>query len=131
MLLLQFCSILCLILAVSAKNIILDNRCGYDLYVGYQTNGDPRGHVLSVPVSSQRVLTVAFDWAGPVWARKTCDIYDCTLAGAGNPASLAEFKMTGANNVDYYDVSFVDGYNLPIRVAPNGTGAAVASDSQS
>ncbi|THH19533.1 hypothetical protein EUX98_g8757 [Antrodiella citrinella] len=32
------------------------------------------------------------------------------------PASLAEFTLSGAGNKDFYDVSLVDGYNLPIRI---------------
>ncbi|THH00316.1 hypothetical protein EW026_g2217 [Hermanssonia centrifuga] len=31
------------------------------------------------------------------------------------PATLAEFTLSGVNNL-YYDVSLVDGYNLPMRI---------------
>ncbi|BBH08032.1 Pathogenesis-related thaumatin superfamily protein, partial [Prunus dulcis] len=36
------------------------------------------------------------------------------------PATLAEFTLNGAGGLDFYDVSFVDGYNLPMTVVPEG-----------
>jgi len=35
------------------------------------------------------------------------------------PTSVAEFTLNGGGNVDYYDVSLVDGYDLPIAIAPD------------
>lgn len=31
------------------------------------------------------------------------------------PATLAEFTLSGDGNTDFYDISIVDGYNLPAR----------------
>ena len=36
--------------------------------------------------------------------------------GGNPPASLFEITFDGFGNIDYYDISLVDGYNLPIRV---------------
>ncbi|KAK9165157.1 hypothetical protein Scep_000348 [Stephania cephalantha] len=36
------------------------------------------------------------------------------------PATLAEFTLNGADGKDFYDVSLVDGYNLPMLVVPHG-----------
>ncbi|KAG5637268.1 hypothetical protein H0H81_005201, partial [Sphagnurus paluster] len=41
------------------------------------------------------------------------------------PASVAEFTLQGAGNQDWYDVSLVDGYNLPMRIS-NNVGCPVA-----
>ncbi|EJU04529.1 Osmotin thaumatin-like protein [Dacryopinax primogenitus] len=41
------------------------------------------------------------------------------------PATLAEFSLGGTTGTDFYDVSLVDGYNLPIRITPT-SGCAVA-----
>jgi len=39
------------------------------------------------------------------------------------PVTLAEFTLNGAGGFDFYDVSLVDGYNLPMTVvAEGGTG---------
>jgi hypothetical protein len=47
----------------------------------------------------------------------------CEGAGGVPPASLFEITLDGANGMDFYDVSLVDGYNLPMRVtAIGGTG---------
>lgn len=36
------------------------------------------------------------------------------------PVSLAEITFAGWGGLDYYDISLVDGYNLPIRMEPTG-----------
>ena len=36
------------------------------------------------------------------------------------PATLAEWTLNGAGGLDFYDVSLVDGYNLPLTVEPQG-----------
>jgi hypothetical protein len=41
------------------------------------------------------------------------------------PASLAEWTLSAADGQDYYDVSLVDGYNLPMRIS-NNKGCPVA-----
>lgn len=43
---------------------------------------------------------------------------ECHGAGGVPPVSLAEFTFDGANGQDYYDVSLVDGYNLPMKIEP-------------
>ena len=56
----------------------------------------------------------------------TCDTGDCggvlqcNGAGGNPPASLAEITLDGANGYDFYDISLVDGYNLPINMQPIG-----------
>jgi hypothetical protein len=50
-----------------------------------------------------------------------------THTGTGvPPASLAEFTLSASDGLDYYDVSLVDGYNLPVRI-DNTAGCGVAS----
>ncbi len=39
------------------------------------------------------------------------------LTGAP-PASLAEFRFDGVGNQDFYDISLVDGYNVPVSITP-------------
>jgi hypothetical protein len=43
---------------------------------------------------------------------------ECNGAGGEPPASLAEMTFTGDGGKDFYDVSLVDGYNLPIKMVP-------------
>jgi hypothetical protein len=76
---------------------------------------------VNVPISNS--------WSGRIWARTGCSFdakgvgpcevgdcgnkLQCNGAGGVPPVSLAEFT-TG--DVDFYDVSFVDGVNVPIEV---------------
>ncbi|GJQ98499.1 thaumatin-like protein 1 [Tanacetum coccineum] len=85
-------------------------------------------------------------WSGRFWGRTGCSFdangqgscktgdcgsnqISCNGAGAIPPATLAEFTIgsgsgTGSNPLDFYDVSLVDGYNLPMAIdATGGTGA--------
>lgn len=63
-----------------------------------------------------------FDSAG----KGNCETGDCggvlKCGGAGGnpPASLAEITLNGADGNDFYDISLVDGYNLPLSMAPSG-----------
>jgi hypothetical protein len=44
---------------------------------------------------------------------------ECSGRGATPPATLAEFTLAGsAGENDFYDVSLVDGYNVPMLVSP-------------
>ncbi|KAG8047885.1 hypothetical protein GUJ93_ZPchr0008g13597 [Zizania palustris] len=79
-------------------------------------------------------------WSGRVWARTGCDFdgagvvgasasacqtgdcggrIECAGTGSTPPATLFEVTLAkGAGDRDYYDVSLVDGYNLPVVVVP-------------
>ncbi|XP_048232340.1 pathogenesis-related thaumatin-like protein 3.5 isoform X2 [Ricinus communis] len=81
------------------------------------------------------VFNAPVGWSGRIWGRTgcnfdkngngTCQTGACgtslKCSGAGQtPASLAEFTLAA---LDFYDVSLVDGFNLPISVTPiNGNG---------
>jgi hypothetical protein len=52
----------------------------------------------------------------------------CNGAGAIPPASLVEINIAANGGQDFYDVSLVDGFNLPVSVATQGgTGDCKAS----
>ena len=69
-------------------------------------------------------------WSGQIWGRTKCSFdssgngtcltgrcgtsLQCTASGE-TPATLAEFTLTTLN---FYDVSLVDGFNLPLSVRP-------------
>lgn len=77
-------------------------------------------------------------WSGRLWGRTFCSqdsstgkftcasgdcgsgTVECSGAGAAPPATLAEFTLNGAGGLDFYDVSLVDGYNLPMLITPKG-----------
>ncbi|KAJ6755547.1 THAUMATIN-LIKE PROTEIN 1B [Salix purpurea] len=43
---------------------------------------------------------------------------ECHGAGGIPPASLAEFTLKGNDGRDFYDISLVDGFNIPLSVIP-------------
>ncbi|XP_042504384.1 pathogenesis-related thaumatin-like protein 3.5 isoform X2 [Macadamia integrifolia] len=75
-------------------------------------------------------------WSGRIWARTGCSFDDsgvgtcqtgdcggrleCNGNGAEPPASLFEITLGNGNDKDFYDVSIVDGYNLPLVATPQG-----------
>ncbi|KAL6867512.1 hypothetical protein ACP4OV_015536 [Aristida adscensionis] len=119
------------------------NRCTGAVWPGIQSNAgssrlDPTGFLL--PPGASRAVPAPSGWSGRVWARTGCaqdaggkvvcatgdcgsGSLECNGANAATPATLAEFTLDGGGGNDFYDVSLVDGYNLPMLVEPAGGGA--------
>ncbi|KAF5325498.1 hypothetical protein D9619_009727 [Psilocybe cf. subviscida] len=70
--------------------------------------------------------------SGRIWGRRNCDFSknpgpnSCLTGGCNGglgvpPATVAEWTLGGdsSTGVDWYDVSLVDGYNLPMRISNN------------
>lgn len=119
----------------------ITNNCEHDIYPAIQTQagtGPPSTGFRLTP-SNSNPQSVSADWQGRVWARTNCSFNtqgtapannapgqacstgDCggTIAcrGSGHPpASLAEFTLESGSSQTYYDISLVDGYNLPMGI---------------
>jgi hypothetical protein len=81
-------------------------------------------------------VTVAGNWAGRFWGRTYCsfnvagtgscetgscgNVLQCNGATAAAPQTLAEFLLGGWGGNDFYDVSNVDGFNVPMTITPVG-----------
>nr|CAB3501440.1 unnamed protein product [Digitaria exilis] len=134
----------------SAATFMFVNRCTGTVWPGIQSNAgssrlDPTGFVL--PPGTSRAVPAPSGWSGRVWARTGCaqdggtgkivcatgdcgsGTLECDGQNAATPATLAEFTLAGGNGDDFYDVSLVDGYNLPILIEPAGsaTGATICA----
>ncbi|KAI9891491.1 MAG: hypothetical protein M1814_002614 [Vezdaea aestivalis] len=123
----------------------LTNTCSEDIYPGVQTQAgtgpDTTGFKLSPGES--RTLTVSSDWQGRTWGRTNCSFSDSTsgpsnragfatggkVCGTGDcaglleckgtgetPVTLAEFTLDSPTSQAYYDISIVDGYNIPMAI---------------
>ncbi|ERN17587.1 pathogenesis-related protein 5 [Amborella trichopoda] len=122
----------------SAANFNIVNKCGYGVWPatlsGAGTITPAGGFYLASGASTS--LSAPTGWSGRIWGRTDCsfdasgagkcDTGDCGSlqcnpnAGGQPPVTLAEFTI---GNMDFYDVSLVDGYNLPMGVnAVHGTG---------
>ncbi|XP_062234077.1 thaumatin-like protein 1b isoform X2 [Phragmites australis] len=89
-----------------------------------------------LPSGQSLTVTVASTWSGRIWGRTLCvtdssgsfacatgdcgsGAVECSGSGAAPPATLAEFTLAGGTGGnDFYDVSLVDGFNMPMLVAP-------------
>jgi hypothetical protein len=71
-------------------------------------------------------LTVGNSWGGRIWGRTgcatdaagSCLTGDCTTSCGGptTPTTLGEFTFNAFDDLDFYDVSMVDGSNLPMYI---------------
>ncbi|XP_062160230.1 pathogenesis-related thaumatin-like protein 3.5 isoform X2 [Alnus glutinosa] len=125
----------------SATVFSINNQCTYTVWPGILSGNGPTlgGGGFSLNSGQSVKLTAQPGWSGRLWARTGCNFdpsgygtcvtgdcggsLNCTLGGA-MPATLAEFTIaSGPTNMDFYDVSLVDGYNVGMGVkATSGTG---------
>ncbi|KAK3153457.1 hypothetical protein QOZ80_2BG0173190 [Eleusine coracana subsp. coracana] len=124
------------------------NRCPDAVWPGILSNAgsprlEPTGFELQPGAS--RALPAPSGWSGRMWARTGCSqsqeggrlvcatgdcgsgSAECAGSGAAPPATLAEFTLDGSGGLDFYDVSLVDGYNLPVLVEPSRSASGPAS----
>ncbi|XP_057496029.1 thaumatin-like protein 1 [Actinidia eriantha] len=115
------------------------NKCDYTVWPGILANaGSPSlgSTGFELPKDTSRGFQAPTGWSGRFWARTGCNFdgsgsgycttgdcgsghAECDGAGASPPATLAEFTL-GPGGLDFYDVSLVDGYNLPVLVEAGG-----------
>ncbi|KAH0451492.1 hypothetical protein IEQ34_018791 [Dendrobium chrysotoxum] len=121
----------------------ITNNCGYTVWPGVLSSAgtaplDTTG--FSLHSGESLPLQVPTSWSGRLWARTHCSTdtntglfscatgdcgsgkTDCSGDGASPPATLAEFTLDGAGGMDFFDVSLVDGYNLPMLISPADAG---------
>ncbi|XP_024379415.1 pathogenesis-related thaumatin-like protein 3.5 [Physcomitrium patens] len=137
----------CMLQVAEAATFNIINGCQFTVWVGVQPNA-------KLPVlanggfacaSGDKVaVTAPQGWGGRFWGRTDCkfdaagkglcvtgdcgNVLHCNGAGGNPPASLAEITLNGSGGLDFYDISLVDGYNLPISMKPiGGTGECGAT----
>jgi len=119
------------------------NNCSYPVWVGVLGNPNyplPFNGGWRMNSSEEVTLELDHGWSGRFWGRTNCDQWgwcetgDCggkiECAGAGGipPATLVEFSFDTPGG-DYYDVSLVDGYNIPMGIMPrNATRSPFGGD---
>ncbi|XP_059460628.1 thaumatin-like protein 1 isoform X2 [Corylus avellana] len=135
-------------LRLSGATFTIINRCDYTIWPGILANAgsarlDSTGFELAP--GGSRSFQAPPNWSGRFWGRSGC-IFDqntdqgscvtgdcgsnqveCNGNGANPPATLAEFTIAPGSAQDFYDVSLVDGYNLPMVVDTSGGSGACMS----
>uniref|UniRef100_A0A2N9FHQ7 Thaumatin-like protein n=1 Tax=Fagus sylvatica TaxID=28930 RepID=A0A2N9FHQ7_FAGSY len=94
-------------LGVDAAVFTLQNRCGNTVWPGIQ------GGEGKAPLMNGKGTCLTGDCGGNL---------ECSGAGGAPPSTLAEFTLDSP--VDYYDISLVDGYNMPVSIIPLGVSSS-------
>ncbi|KAG2285028.1 hypothetical protein Bca52824_044632 [Brassica carinata] len=124
---------------MSTRSFTVENKCDYTVWpatFNYQGSVDTTGFILEK--GETRTINTTSSWIGNLWGRTLCSTnstgyFSCITGDCGSgdmecsnagepPATLAEFNLANDGGNDYYDVSVINGYNLPVLVTPeNGT----------
>ncbi|XP_061363695.1 thaumatin-like protein 1b [Gastrolobium bilobum] len=125
---------------VNSTKFTLVNKCEYTVWPGILSNaGVPSLSTtgLVLQTGDSNTITAPTSWGGRFWGRTLCSQdstgkfscvtgdcgsgkIECSGNGATPPATLAEFTLDGAGGLDFFDVSLVDGFNVPMLVVPQG-----------
>ncbi|KAI0036913.1 thaumatin-like protein [Vararia minispora EC-137] len=141
-----FATLAFLVTVASARTITVFNNCPFTIWPAMFTSPQLNPVIPSQPTGWEQAafatvsFTVPDNWAAArIWGRRNCDFStnpgpnSCLDGGCNGglvcdpvtgtgvpPATLAEFTLSNNPSVpDNYDVSLVDGYNLPMRLANN------------
>jgi hypothetical protein len=126
--------------AYASHNIYLLNKCSFA--VGQTVSNYPGGggydgaKQISIPANGgKKTITVANGWNGRICDKPPgsgCE-NDCWggIAFGKKACSMTEFKMNGANGLNYYDISNIQGYSIAQKIeATTGSCASVTCKSQ-
>ncbi|XP_048563487.1 thaumatin-like protein 1b [Triticum urartu] len=138
--------------ADAATSFSFANECSHPVWVGVLSGATspqlPRtGFYLAPGATSSLAAPSSGAWSGNFWARTGCAVDEgtgrlaCATADCGSgdvacdgrgpapPVTLAEITLAapGSGGLDFYDVSLVDGFNLPVSIAPSHGGCQAAA----
>uniref|UniRef100_M0ZVR7 Zeamatin n=1 Tax=Solanum tuberosum TaxID=4113 RepID=M0ZVR7_SOLTU len=137
LLLLTFCQ------GILGATFTFVNQCDHTVWPGILGSPKLDSTGFELTKDTSRSFQAPTGWSGRFWGRTGCNFDDsgtgtcatadcgsgqmeCNGGGAATPATLAEFTL-GSGSQDFYDVSLVDGYNLPMMVEVSGGSGSCAS----
>ncbi|KAJ3679955.1 hypothetical protein LUZ60_016233 [Juncus effusus] len=127
----------------TTTNFEFSNNCKYPVWVGTLSGAgtSPLEQTgFHLPTGGSADLSAPHAWSGRFWGRTDCVTdsdtgkFSCATADCGShtvecgglgpapPATLVEVTLGSGSDssLDYYDVSLVDGFNVPISFEPVG-----------
>ncbi|XVE99597.1 hypothetical protein REPUB_Repub03eG0214000 [Reevesia pubescens] len=129
--------------------LILVNNCQESIWpgiLGSAGHETPRDGGFHLSCGEQTVLELPDRWSGRIWPRQGCcfdqtgkgscqtgdcaGLLQCQGTGGKPPATLVEMTLGSPTSaLHYYDVSLVDGFNVPVSMVPigGGVGCGVAA----
>jgi hypothetical protein len=120
----------------NVRKVVVINQCQQTVWVAIGSQqAVPENGGFQLDAGQTRTLTFPGGmWSGRLWGRTGCTFngatgrcetgdcggrLGCGPVGGKTPATLAEITWSGsAANPDFYDISLVDGYNLPMAMGP-------------
>ncbi|KZT19042.1 thaumatin-like protein [Neolentinus lepideus HHB14362 ss-1] len=124
---------------VSARTFTVYNHCPFTIWPAMFTDLNAGSAVPDYPTGWEAAsyMSVSFsvpdNWtAGRIWARRDCDFSsnpgpNSCLDGGCNGGLECDLRLgPGGSDLDWYDISLVDGYNLPARI-DNNVGCGIPS----
>ncbi|KAK4749270.1 hypothetical protein SAY87_026719 [Trapa incisa] len=137
------------IITTNGEQLILVNNCKENIWPGILGGaGHPTPNYGGFLLTSgqETVIDLPQKWSGRVWGRQgcsfdptgkgACETGDCSgllrCQGTGGvpPATVIEMTLGSSTSpLHFYDVSLVDGFNLPVSMKPvgGGVGCGVAA----
>ncbi|XP_061368970.1 thaumatin-like protein [Gastrolobium bilobum] len=136
----------CILISISftdGTRLIMVNNCKESVWPGILGNaGHPslKDGGFHLGSGEEVVLQVPKCWSGRIWGRQGCffdehtgkgscqtgdcaGLLQCRGIGGVPPATLVEMTLGTSNSpLHFYDVSLVDGFNLPLSMKPSGGG---------
>ncbi|KAJ6769544.1 hypothetical protein OIU79_020401 [Salix purpurea] len=123
---------------VVSTTFTITNSRSYTVWPGVSSAGGSAFSTtgFSLEKNELKILKAPVSWSGRFWGRTYCTEdssgnFSCITGDCGSgklecsgsfgapPATWAAITL-GLNGLDYYDVSVVDGFNLPLLVVPSG-----------
>ncbi|KOM53362.1 hypothetical protein LR48_Vigan09g202100 [Vigna angularis] len=127
---------------INSAKLTLINQCNYTVWPALTGNVSLSTTGFVFPSGENSSVNVPVNWLGRIWGRTLCTTDSitgkfscatgdcssgkiaCNGSGGSPPNTLVEFSLDGFNDIDFYDVSLVDGFNLPLIVVPiSGSGS--------
>ncbi|XP_022925454.1 protein P21-like [Cucurbita moschata] len=130
------------------STITILNNCPYTIWAAIIDTSRSFGSGRRLDNGEAWTLNMLDNSAGRAWGRTSCSFDGsgrgfCETGDCGRvlncqdfgtpPLTLAEFSLNRANNLDFLDISLVDGFNIPIKFSPKtaygcSRGASCATD---
>ncbi|WMV22818.1 hypothetical protein MTR67_016203 [Solanum verrucosum] len=121
-----------------ATKLLIKNNCPHKIWPATQSG---TGEGAAIPTGFRlasrgtKKFNLPNPWSGRIWARHLCSYsgqnftcltgdcrsgsIECDGAGGTPPATLVQFTIANTSDEkDFYSVSIVDGFNLPVSVTP-------------